>query len=305
MEARLLLSAAVAAGLTQLLTGCGGSAALGPDLVFVSSRDGRYAIYAMSSDGAHQVRLTKRLATDGDVLSAERVFFQVDPAWSPDGREIAFASKRRGTFDVYVMNADGTGTRLLAATSEDESHPTWSPGGTQLAFERGDRGDIYVMEADGTRVRRVTQDPEQEIHPAWSPDGRWIAFVRRRPETRIAELWLVRPDGSRRHLLTLLRAGSLSPAWSPDGRWIAFSTNAGGTRFEIYRIGVNGKGLRRVTHSSEDAFEPAWSPDGRTIAFSRGGSIVITDLNGNEEQLTASENNDSSPTWNSAPPASD
>ncbi|HXF98584.1 MAG TPA: hypothetical protein VNJ46_08235 [Gaiellaceae bacterium] len=298
MGARLLLAAGVAAAVTQLGSSSLAFPARAPDLVFVSSRDGRYAIYGMRADGSGEVRLTPRAPARPPGLSPERVFFQVDPAWSPDGRRIAFASKRRGTFDVFVMDADGTGTRPLAATGEDESQPSWSPDGRWIAFERGDRGDIYVARADGSGVRRVTSDPAQEIHPAWSPDGRWIAFVRRQPELRIAELWLVRPDGSGRRQLTRLRAGSLSPAWSPDGRWLAFSSNPGSHRSEIYRIRADGSGLRRVTRSGEDAFEPAWSPDGSTIAFVRGGAIVTIDAQGRERVLTDGRNNDAEPAWN-------
>jgi TolB protein len=298
--ARLLLVLVLSAVVLQ--PSASGAASRSPfDLLLVSARDGSYAIYGMRARGGRQVRLTRRPARPVGALSPSVVFFQVDPAWSPDGRTIAFASRRRGTFDVFAMDADGNHTRLLAATRADESHPSWSPDGSRIAFERGDRGDIYVMNADGSRVRRITRDPEQEIHPAWSPDGRWIAFVRRVPELRLAELWLVRPDATRRHRLTFLRAGSLSPSWSPDGRELAFSTNLGGRRFEIYRVGVDGSGLRRVTRSSEDAFEPSWSPDGTTIAFSRGGSIVTIDLRGRERTITKPSGNDSSPTWNPRP----
>jgi Tol biopolymer transport system component len=297
-----VLGVAVAASVTALLSACAGSDAGPPDLLLVSSRDGDYAIYGMDAGGGSQ----KRLTGDGDGVSVDDVFFQVEPAWSPDGQQIAFASKRRGTFDLYVVDADGSDTRTLTSTPDDDGHPTWSPDGTRLAFERGERGDIYVMEADGTRPRRVTDHPSQEIHPSWSPDGRWIAFVRRTPETRISELWLMRPDGSRLHRLTSLQAGSLSPSWSPDSRRIAFSTNVdGGTRFDVYTVGVNGKGLRRLTRSADDAFEPAWSPDGTTIAYSEGGAIYSKDAAGDPyiegERLTDTASNDSNPEWRPVP----
>ena len=92
------------------------------------------------------------------------------------------------------------------------------------------------------------------------------------------------------------------PAWSPDGKLVAFAARRGTGHFEIYTIGVDGTGLRRVTYSTEDAFEPAWSPDGSTIAFSRGGSIVTIDPNGEQQQvLTDADDNDSSPDWNPRP----
>jgi Tol biopolymer transport system component len=77
----------------------------------------------------------------------------------------------------------------------------------------------------------------------------------------------------------------------------------GGQFFDLYTVGVDGKGLRRLTRTGHDAFEPAWSPDGRTIAFSRGGAIVMIDPDGrNEEEVTDRDNNDSSPAWNPEPP---
>ena len=94
------------------------------------------------------------------------------------------------------MDADGTNTRRLTSTSEDDGHPTWSPDGRRIAFERGVPGDIFVMNADGSGARRLGSDTCDETQPAWSPDGRWIAYSRRAPGTTLRELWLVRPDGT-------------------------------------------------------------------------------------------------------------
>jgi TolB protein len=200
------------------------------------------------------------------------------------------------------MRADGTGTRRLTATPADDTHPTWSSDGQQLAFERAD--DIYAMNADGTGVHAITDGAASDRDPAWSPDGRLIAYVRRSPTTDVRELWLMRPDGTRRHRLTA-QATSQAPAWSPDSQRVAFASNAAGPLFDIYVIGIDRKGTRRLTHSGPSAIEPAWSPDGTTIAFSRDGSIVTTDLKGNEKDLTNPDNNDSSPAWNPKPPAID
>ena len=284
----------LALGLALLLAACGGGSDEASDLVFVSTRDGDYAIYGMSASGGGEHRLTD---ARGDSSTPQGLFFQIDPAWSPDGSTIAFASKRSGNLDLYAMRADGSGTNRLTSTKEDETQPTWSPDGDRIAFARGAPSRLFVMNADGAGAHRVTDEEAEEGEPAWSPDGRWLAYVRREPGSSIRELWLVRPDGSQPRRLTKLNGVAQAPAWSPDGRQIAFSANTTSNRFDIYTIGLDGKDARLRT-SSDDSFEPSWSPDGKTIAFSAGGAIVLIDVaNGDEETLTDADDNDSSPAW--------
>jgi len=299
VSSRASRSAAIAIGIGLLLTACGGEGQARPDLAFVSTRDGDYAIYVMNADGAHQKRLTKNEQSFAS-LSPSALFFQVEPAWSPNGKLLAFASKRGGPSHIYVMEAGGNRTRRLTSTTSDDAHPTWSPDGTHLAFERGTH--LYVMSSDGADAHRITNDPAAESDPAWSPKGTWIAYARKGSGMEAKELWLVHPDGSGRHRLTSLNATTESPAWSPDGKLVAFSSDAGTTRFEIFQIRVDGTRFRRLTESGDDAFEPAWAPDGRLIAFSRNGAIVAIDRNGIESTLTDPKNNDSSPAWNPKPP---
>jgi Tol biopolymer transport system component len=286
--------ALLALGTALLLAACGGSNGAVADLAFVSTRDGDYAIYAVSATGGGEHRLTD---AHGDASTPSGLFFQIEPAWSPDGSTIVFASKRSGNFDLYAMSADGSGTRRLTSTKEDDTQPTWSPDGDRIAFARGAPSRIFVMNADGSSARRVTDEEAEESDPAWSPDGRSIAYVRREPGSSIREVWLVGPDGSQRRRLTKLNGVAQAPAWSPNGRQIAFSANTTSNRFDIYTIGLDGKDARLMT-SGDDSFEPAWSPDGKTIAFSAGGAIVLLDVaNGEEKTLTDSDNNDSSPAW--------
>ena len=275
-----------------VVAGCGSSGPASTDILFVSTRDGDYALYGMSADGGGARRLTEEA---GDPSSPSGLYFQVEPDWSPDGTRIAFASKRDGHSHVFVMLADGSGTKRLTSTDGEDGQPTWSPDGRHIAFSRSD--DIYVIAADGTGARRLGSDSAEERDPAWSPDGRWIAYVRRTPGTTSRDVWLVRPDGSGRRRLTTLNAASFSPAWSPDGGRIVFSTDAEGGAYDLYVIRRNGEGLRRLTSSEADAFEPAWSPDGTRIAFSRDGSIfTIGPAGGSEDQLTDG-GNDSEPAW--------
>ncbi len=293
----VVLCVAVAA----LVTGCGGDEEARPDLAFVSTRDGDYAIFEMNADGGRQRRLTSR--DDTGASSPARLFFQFEPAWSPDGSSIAFASRRSGTLDVYVMDADGTGTTRLTSGKGNDSHPSWSADGEQIAFERDN--DIYVMNADGSSPRRISDPTTEEREPAWSPDGAWIAYIRRTPGTATRELWIMRPTGAERRALTRRNATVATPGWSPDSSRIAFALNSDGV-YELFTIGIDGTGLRNVVDTASDNFEPAWSPDGSRIAYYEDGAIFTVELGGGEiERLTDNENNDSSPAWNPAPPPVD
>ena len=278
-----------------LLSSCGGSNGSDPDLVFVSTRDGEYAIYGMSATGEDQRRLTD---AEIDPSTPQGLLFQTEPAWSPDGSTIVFSSKRSGASSLYAMGVDGSGTRRLTSTKDDDGQPAWSPDGKRIVFARGAAPRLFLVDADGAGARRLTDDEVDETEPAWSPDGELIAYSRRDPGTSIRELWVVRPDGSQGRRVTKLSGIVLAPSWSPDGSRIAFAANIRDGGFDIYTIGSDGKDMRPVT-SGEDAFEPAWSPDGKTIAFTEGGAIVAIDVESGEERtLTDPEDNDSSPTWN-------
>jgi Tol biopolymer transport system component len=296
----MLGAAALAAGLALLAGACGGSEPR-PDLLVVSSRDGDYAIFELDADGAPQRRLTD---ADGPDPSEDEdaLFFQVDPSWAPDAAQIAFSSRRSGSFDIYAMLADGTDTRRLTSTKENDGHPTWSPDGRTIAFARSAPSRIYVMNADGTGAKRLTKSLADEADPAWSPDGNWIAYTRRVPGTPIRELWLVRPDGTEAHRITSYGRSIFGPAWSPDSQRIAFAGDLDRTTYDIYSVNLEGKERRRYTQTLSDAFEPSWSPDGQTIAFSRDGAIELIASDGSISRVTNPEDNDSSPAWNPVAP---
>jgi len=202
------------------------------------------------------------------------------PAWSPDGRSIAFTSNRDGNDDIHVMNADGTGvTRLTNSTFNYWS--AWSPDGGRIAYGSsygGGNYEIHVMNADGTGVTRLTNHSAGDTSPAWSPDGRRIAFTSSRDGN--LEIYVMNADGTGVTRLTNHSAEAGSPTWSPDGRRIAFVSERDGND-EIYVMNADGTGVTRLTnHSAEDG-SPTWSSDGRRIAFdsNRDGNLEIYVMN--------------------------
>jgi Tol biopolymer transport system component len=135
------------------------------------------------------------IASDGSGDSPLAAPPAADPAWSPDGTKIAFEYESDGKEDIWVMNADGTGTANLTrhnSTFTESIQPSWSPDGTKLAFASGSVGDyqLHVIRADGGGEQQLTFGEQDSFSPIWSPDGTKIAFARGR------SVWVMRADGS-------------------------------------------------------------------------------------------------------------
>lgn len=184
-----------------------------------------------------------------------------DPAVSPDGTRILFASYD----DIYVMNANGSGRVNLTQHPAFDLEPRWSPDGTRIVFtsdrDAGGAFDVFVMNADGSNPVNVSNHPARDNQASWSPDGTKLAFSSDR--TGELEVFVMNSDGSDPVNLTNNPDGSDSaPAWSPDGTKIAF-TRAG----EIFVMNADGSNPMNLTNHTADDFGPSWSPDGSRITF--------------------------------------
>ena len=181
------------------------------------------------------------------------------PAFSSDGSQIAFMSNRDGNSDLYVVNTDGTGeVRRLTNHPAIDVSPTWSPNGQQIAFtsDRTGAPQIYVVGADGTGLRRLTYETYCD-RPTWSPAPfNEIAYSSKTgPGHDIKVLDLATNEVRQ---LTYGLGSNESPSYAPNGRHVAFMSTRGSGLKQIYTIGRDGKGLRRVTSTGNNEM-PSWS----------------------------------------------
>jgi len=201
----------------------------------------------MTPDAAGFVQLTSD-GTDGE------------PAWKPDGSQIAFTRRVGDRSRLYLMNADGSGPAAIPISVQGWN-PAWSPDGGRLAFScvvDQDNVDVCLVNPDGSGLLRLTTGPAEDAAPAWSPDGGRIVFTRRVTTNR--QLAVMNPDGS-----GVTGVGqvfdALDPAWSPDGSRIAFALAQCGYPCQsagVFLIAPDGTGLSQLTVGAD--YAPAWRP---------------------------------------------
>lgn len=227
---------------------------LATQIAYISGFDHDAAIWLVKSNGTGQLRLTSE-STDHE------------PAWSHDGKRIAFTSSRTDDPEVYVMDADGTNVVRLTSTEGSNYGPSWSPDGSRIAFAstRSGNAEIYSMKVDGSDTVRLTNSSPYDSNPAWSPDGKKIAFESNREGS--TAIWVMNADGSAQTRITANSREDVGPAWSPDGTRIAFSRGGSSSTRDIYVVNADGTNLAQLTHGLTEAVDPSWSPDGRYIVF--------------------------------------
>jgi Tol biopolymer transport system component len=228
-------------------------------IAFVSRLDSGREILTMKPNGDNKTILTNNDHVDN-----------FDPAFSPNGKKIAFSSPRGlSSGDIFTMSANGTDIKRVTKSESSDIDPAWSPDGTKIAFSslRNGNFDIYVINKDGSGLTRITTSPQGDFQPAWSPDGTRIAFRR---DNRIYVMKAARESETNRPQRLTTASGNTFfeqyPTWSPNGTRIAFSSNQS-SGYQLYSIRADGSDLIRLTNNFRGANDPAWSPDGTKIVF--------------------------------------
>jgi TolB protein len=166
---------------------------------------------------------------------------------------------------IFVMNPDGTDQVNISKSREYDYFPSWSPDGTQIAFDRGSRNDVFVMNADGTNQRNLTDRRGNDYWPEWSPLGDKILFGSERDGN--AEIYVMNADGTGQTNLTNTDADEILANWSPDGLRIVYS-RFHGDQAELWIMNADGSGRTRLTETNRSEVNAAFSPEGTLIAFS-------------------------------------
>ena len=223
-------------------------------IAYVSSQTGNKEIYVMDWDGHNPLPLTK----NGSI--------NLNPDFSPDGREIIFTSYKRGNPDLYRRALSNTAEVALSNRKGLNITGIWSPDGSKIALALSKDGDaeIYTLDKDGSHPTRLTINPALDLYPAWSPDGKQLAFVSDRLGK--PQIFVMNIDGSNVRRLTTSGSYNVNPRWSPKGDKIAYSRmTAGG--FNIFTVAVDGSLDTQLTSDGNNE-NPSWSADARFICFS-------------------------------------
>jgi len=257
-------------------------------IAYVSTQSGNKEIYVMDWDGYNPLPLTK----NGSI--------NLNPDFSPDGREIIFTSYKRRNPDLYRRALSSPVEVLLSNRKGLNITGNWSPDGGKIALAMSKDGDaeIYTIEKDGNRPTRLTINPALDLYPAWSPDGKQIAFVSDRLGK--PQIFIMKESGGDVRRLTTTGGYNVNPRWSPKGDKIAYSRMVNGG-FQIFTIAADGTSDSQLTTEGSNE-NPAWSADGRFICFSSvrgsGNGVYVMRADGSgQKKVSIAKGTYFQPAW--------
>ncbi|MGH7712284.1 MAG: TolB family protein, partial [Gemmatimonadaceae bacterium] len=277
-------------GATLASLGAGGSQGTsvtvreGTSIAVTASPDGRTlaidlqgSIWTLPADGGAAKRIT-------DEYNDAR-----QPAWSPDGKWIAFQGYRAGGYDIWVIGPDGSGMRQLTSGPFDDREPMWSHDGSRIAFS-SDRSDvastgpiagnynIWVLDVASGDVRQITRGSSDEYMPTWSPDDREIAFIATRQREQDIRAVTVATGVERTLVAGNAARGRLdAPSWGPGGAIVYHALGQGASRLEVANAPLTGGENAfpfRVSWTSATDF--VYTSDGKIRRRSTSGGAALT-----------------------------
>jgi TolB protein len=262
-------------------------------LAFHADREGRQKIFALDLASRAVAAITSGAAHHDE-----------DPAWSPDGTRLAFASTRfdHRSYGIAVMDTATSDVQRVTDDAAFEHHPMWWPDGRGLVFssERDGTQAVFRRVFDTGEFTRLSPRPERALMPAAAPDGRRIAFTMGTPDG--LQIGLLELESENLRQLTRGPSQAARPRWSPDGTRLAYARlRPGGSFIEILDV-ASGQSRSLAVTGIASLVEPAWSPDGQWLAAAGGADswnliLIQPGPPAAAYRLTQGPGNDRAPSW--------
>jgi TolB protein len=254
-------------------------------------------------------RIYKLVVADADGENARTMLESresiMSPAWSPDGRKLAYVSFENGKSEVYVQEIKSGARRRASARKGINSAPAWSPDGTMLALtlSKGDGNlEIYTLNVSNQVLKRVTNWPSIETEPSWSADGKQIYFTSDRSGG--PQIYRVDAQGGRPERVTFEGSYNARARLAPDGKQIAVVHNDRGN-YRIAVVDIERAYTRVLTDGSLDE-SPSFAPNGETLIYAsklgNQGVLATVSVDGRFQQRIASVDGEvREPAWSPFP----
>ena len=185
------------------------------------------------------------------------------PQFSPDGKQIVFASDRTGNYEILISDADGKNQRQLTDSENSKGSPRFSPDGAFIVYDAqlADKSDIYIVSTNGGASRKLTENNKNNFLPAWSADGKVIFFISNRLGDE--QIWKMSAEGG--EAVQITKQGAFEMYAAADGKTLVYSKGSG--KAGLWSVGINGEDEKPIPELAEVGAWRSWFVNLKGIYF--------------------------------------